>query len=70
MVGFYRPYLKEMYQELGFTYPREIPLKKTVSDIFGGFVSTDMKGKKERKENYLILCDSFLLISLNEGLPF
>ena len=54
MVGFYKPYLKEMYQELSFTYPRDIPLKKTVSDIFGGFVSTDMKGKKERKIGFTL----------------
>ena len=54
MVGFYKPYLKEMYQELGFTFPREISLKKTVSDIFGGFVSTDMKGKKERKIGFTL----------------
>ncbi len=54
MVGFYKPYLKKMFQELSFTFPREIPLKKTVSDIFGGFVSTDMSGKKERKVGFTL----------------
>jgi len=54
MVGFYKPLLKSMYQELSFTFPREIPLKKTVSDIFGGFVSTDMSGKKERKIGFTL----------------
>jgi len=54
MVGFYKPLLKSMYQELSFTFPREIPLKKTVSDIFGGFVSTDMSGKKQRKIGFTL----------------
>ena len=27
-----------MYKELAFTFPREIALK-TISDVFGGFVS-------------------------------
>tara|TARA_B100000965_G_C19583624_1_gene754691 strand:- start:1491 stop:2399 length:909 start_codon:yes stop_codon:yes gene_type:complete len=54
MVGFYKPYLKKMFQELSFTFPREIPLKKTASDIFGGFVSTDMSGKKERKVGFTL----------------
>ena len=54
MVGFYKPILKPMYQELSFIFPREIPLKKTVSDIFGGFVSTDMSGKKERKIGFTL----------------
>ena len=54
MVGFYKPLLKDMYQELSFTFPREIPLKKTVSDIFGGFASTDMSGKKERKIGFTL----------------
>jgi DNA (cytosine-5)-methyltransferase 1 len=54
MVGFYKPLLKSMYQELSFTFPREIPLKKTVSDIFGGFASTDMSGKKERKIGFTL----------------
>ena len=54
MVGFYKPLLKDMYKELSFTFPREIPLKKTVSDIFGGFASTDMSGKKERKIGFTL----------------
>jgi DNA (cytosine-5)-methyltransferase 1 len=54
MVGFYKPLLKDMYKELSFTFPREIELKKTVSDIFGGFASTDMTGKKERKIGFTL----------------
>ena len=54
MVGFYKPLLKSMYQELSFTFPREVPLKKTVSDIFGGFASTDMSGEKERKVGFTL----------------
>ena len=54
MVGFYKPLLKDMYQDLSFTFPREIPLKKTVSDIFGGFASTDINGKKERKIGFTL----------------
>ena len=54
MVGFYKPLLKSMYQELSFTFPREIPLKKTVSDIFGGFATTDISGKKERKVGFTL----------------
>ena len=54
MVGFYKPALKNMFKELSFTFPREITLKKTVSDIFGGFVSTDLAGKKERKVGFTL----------------
>ena len=54
MVGFYKPLLKDMYKELSFTFPREIPLKKTVSDIFGGFATTDISGKKERKVGFTL----------------
>ena len=54
MVGFYKPALKNMFKELSFTFPREVPLKKTVSDIFGGFVSTDLSGKKERKVGFTL----------------
>ena len=54
MVGFYKPLLKDMYQELSFTFPREVPLKKTVSDIFGGFATTDISGKKERKVGFTL----------------
>ncbi len=54
MVGFYKPRLKKMFQELSFTFPREIPLKKTMSDIFDGFVSTDLNGKKERKIGFTL----------------
>ena len=54
MVGFYKPYLKKMFQELSFTFPRKIPLRITVSNIFGGFVSTDISGKKERKVGFTL----------------
>jgi len=54
MIGFYKPRLKKMFQELSFTFPREIPLKKTMSDIFDGFVSTDLNGKKERKIGFTL----------------
>lgn len=54
MVGFYKPYLKDAFQELSFTFPKEIPLKKTLSEIFGGLVTTDFKGKKERKVGFTL----------------
>ena len=54
MVGFYKPYLKSIYRELGFQFPKEIPLKKTLSDIFGGLVTTDFAGKKERKIGFTL----------------
>ena len=54
MVGFYKPYLKDPFQELSFTFPKEIPLKKTLSDIFGGLVTTDFKGKNERKIGFTL----------------
>ena len=54
MVGFYKPCLKKTFQELSFTFPKEIPLKKTLSDIFGGLVTTDFKGKKERKVGFTL----------------
>ena len=43
-----------MFKELSFTFPREIPLKKTVSDIFSGFASTKLNGKKERKIGFTL----------------
>ena len=54
MVGFYKPKLKDMYKELAFTFPREIPLKKTMSDIFGGFVSKSLNSKEERKIGFTL----------------
>ena len=54
MVGFYKPKLKNMYKELAFTFPREIPLKKTMSDIFGGFVSKELNSKEERKIGFTL----------------
>ena len=49
MVGFYKPKIKRTYKELAFTFPNKINLKKTISDVMGGFCSTDFTGKKERK---------------------
>ena len=54
MVGFNKNYLKNTYKEMSFTFPKEIPLKKTVSDIFGGFVSKDLNGKEERKIGFTL----------------
>lgn len=54
MVGFYKPLLKPQFQELSFTFPKEIALKKTMSDIFQGFVSTDKSGKIERKIGFTL----------------
>ena len=54
MVGFYKPKLKNTYKELVFTFPEEIPLKKTMSDIFGGFVSKTINSKDERKIGFTL----------------
>lgn len=54
MVGFYKPYIKDMYKELAFTFPREIPLKKTMSDIFGGKVTKELNSKEERKVGFTL----------------
>ena len=54
MVGFYKPYIKKMYQEIGFAFPEKIPLKKSISDILGGVVSTDMRAIKERKIGFTL----------------
>ena len=54
MVGFYKPLLKDMYKELAFTFPREIPLKKTMSDIFNGKVLKKINSKEERKIGFTL----------------
>jgi DNA (cytosine-5)-methyltransferase 1 len=54
MVGFYKPYIKNMYKELAFTFPREIPLKKTMSDIFKGRVTKELNSKEERKVGFTL----------------
>ena len=54
MVGFYKPLLKDMYKELAFTFPREIPLKKTMSDIFNGKVFKKINSKEERKIGFTL----------------
>ena len=54
MVGFYKPVLKKAYKDLSFTFPREIPLKLKLSDIFGGFVSKDLNGKIEREIGFTL----------------
>ena len=38
-----------MFKELSFTFPSEMPLKKTMSDIFNGFVSKKLNAKDEEK---------------------
>ena len=52
MVCFYKPKLKNMYKELAFTFPREIPLKKTMSDILVDLSLNDLS--KERKVGFTI----------------
>jgi len=54
MVGFYKPLLKSTYEELGFTFPRKIKLKKTISDVLGGFCSKDLAGKRERRIGFTL----------------
>ena len=54
MVGFYKPLLKDMYKELAFTFPREIPLKKTMSDVFNGKVFKKINSKEERKIGFTL----------------
>lgn len=54
MVGFYKPYIKDMYKELAFTFPREIPLKKAMSDIFKGRVTKALNSKEERKVGFTL----------------
>ena len=54
MVGFYKPIIKPMFRELSFTFPREQNLKLTMSDILGGFCSTDKTGKIERKIGFTL----------------
>ncbi len=54
IVGFHKPCLKKSFQELSFTFPKEIPLKKSLSEIFGGLVTTDFNGKKERKIGFTL----------------
>ena len=54
MVGFYKPRLKNMFKELSFTFPKEIPLKKTMSDIFGKFVAKELNSNDERKVGFTL----------------
>ena len=54
MVGFYKPLLKKKYKNYKFKFPNPIPLKKTMSQILGGFVSTDISGKVERKIGFTL----------------
>ena len=53
MVGFYKPRLKNMFKELSFTFPKEIP-KKTMSDIFGKFVAKELNSNDERKVGFTL----------------
>jgi DNA (cytosine-5)-methyltransferase 1 len=54
MVGFYKPRLKEMYNEMSFTFPREKPLKKSMSDILGGKVTKELNSNEERKIGFTL----------------
>ena len=54
MVGFYKPFIQKKYYNLPFTFPKKIKLKKTMSDIFGGFCSKDLGGKEERKIGFTL----------------
>ena len=54
MVGFYKPYLKEMYKELSFTFPKEILLTKTMSDILKGKVTKELNSNEERKIGFTL----------------
>ena len=54
MVGFNKTYLKPEFTELGFSFPEKKPLKKKLSDIFGGFVSKDKNGKIEREIGFTL----------------
>ena len=54
MVGFYKPRLKNMFKELSFTFPKEIPLKKTMSDIFGKVVVKELNSNDERKVGFTL----------------
>ncbi len=54
MVGFYKPFIQKKYYNLPFTFPKKIKLKKTMSDIFGGFCSKDLSGKEERKIGFTL----------------
>jgi DNA (cytosine-5)-methyltransferase 1 len=52
MVGFYKPKMKSSFKNHLFTFPKKVSLKKTMSDVMGGFCSTDFSGKKERKVGF------------------
>jgi len=54
MVGFYRPFIKKKNDNIDFSFPKKIKLKKTMSDIFGGFCSKDLYGKEERKIGFTL----------------
>lgn len=54
LIGFYKPHLKKNLKNYKFNFPKPIPLKKTLSDIFGGLVSTDASGKIEKKIGYTL----------------
>jgi len=43
-----------MFKELSFTFPKEIPLKKTMSDIFGKFVAKELNSNDERKVGFTL----------------
>ena len=54
MVGFYKPRIKKMFHNMPFNFPKEIPLKKTMSDILNGHVTRGLNSKEERKIGFTL----------------
>ncbi len=54
MIGFLKNNIKDTFHELPFNFPKEIRLKKTMSDIMGGFVSKNLNGSEERKIGFTL----------------
>lgn len=48
MVGFNKKFIKKSFHELPFTFPKEVKLKKTMSDIMKGKVTKTFNSKEER----------------------
>tara|TARA_A100001011_G_scaffold40493_1_gene38252 strand:- start:931 stop:1833 length:903 start_codon:yes stop_codon:yes gene_type:complete len=48
MVGFLKEKINSMFHELPFNFPKPKILKKSMSDVMGGFVSKDLNSKEER----------------------
>jgi len=54
IIGFYKPFIKRNCQNIKFSFPKKIKLKKTMSDIFEGFCSKDLSGNEERKIGFTL----------------